>query len=330
MGAPQIEYEAGQVALPFEELTDSGDMTMFTSSANPWSEAGGNDPVVAPYGLLTGGAITPTSTNNEVSVAALTASMAGVAGANADGEISVSSDTALASRGTGGSPYRITSITVDDSGDIVAVEGTAGSAFTETRAVAGGPPLIPVGSIEIGQVRLNSEAAAAVLPSEIFTVPGLHVERADFPVFQIDYGKGGITFAQALPAIHTGGVAKKVFAKFATPLFSPIPLGSNWSAAEVSASITSVDTYDGPSGSASTSLGQASFDVQLRDGMRDAFLQAKGSNLWFRFRPDRDRSYPHQLTQGILTVNREWPAGGGSVSASCTVTARAESLDVLE
>ena len=330
MGAPQIEYEAGQVALPFEELTDSGDMTKFESSSKPWSEAGNNDPVVAPYGLLTGGAITPTGTDNQVSVAALTASMAGVSGADSQGNISVSTGTVLASRGTSGDPFRITSITVSNAGALAAVPGTAGDAFTEERGEAGGPPYIPVGSIEIGQVRLSTHTDAVIGAGQIFAVPGLHVERADFPVFGIDYGRGEINFAQALPAIHTGDLPKKVFAKFATPLFSPIPLGSNWSAAEVSASIQSVDTYDGPSGSASTSLGQASFDVQLRDGMRDAVIAAKGKNIWFRFRPDRDRSFPHQLTQGILSVNREWPAGGGSVSASCTVTARAESIDVTE
>jgi hypothetical protein len=45
------------------------------------------------------------------------------------------------------------------------------------------------------------------------------------------------------------------------------------------------------------------------------------------FRPDRDKTLPKMLTQGVLGVSRTFPAGGG-FSAACTVTPRVESLDV--
>ncbi len=328
MGAPIIRYEAGQTAKPFEAMTDSGDAKVFEASFSPVSNAAGFEPVVAPYGLLTGGAITPHTDNDKVTVAALTASMAGVSGADADGVISVASGSLTITRGLTTDTHCITSITVDSSGALAAVAGTDGTAFTETRGAAGGPPLIPVGSIEIGQVRTTSVTAAAVTAGEILAVPGTHVERADYPVYSLNFATGEITFAEALPLIHTGGVAKKVYIKGATPLFAPIPQTSDWVPAESTYSITSTDTYDGPVGSASASLGQASFNAILKDGITDSFMAQKGKNLWFEFRPDRDKTVPKQLTQGIFGVSRTFPAGGGSFTAACTVTPSVESLDV--
>ena len=67
------------------------------------------------------------------------------------------------------------------------VAGTeADGAFSETRAAAGGPPLIPVTSVEIGQVRLTaaSDAAALITSDEIFQNVGDHTERYDYPVWE--------------------------------------------------------------------------------------------------------------------------------------------------
>jgi hypothetical protein len=224
----------------------------------------------------------------------------------------------------------VNSITINSSGAIAAVAGTDGSttAFSETRGAAGGPPFIPVGSIEIGQVRVVSNTAAAITSAQIYTVPGLHVERSDYPVYALDYATGEVTFAEALPLIHTDGVGKKVFMRGATPLFSAIPNTSDWVPAESTYSITSTSTYDGPVGSASSALGQASFTALLRDGITDNFLAQKGKDLWFEFRPDRDKTVPKQLTQGVLGISRTFPSGGGSFSAACTVTPRVESVDV--
>lgn len=331
MGKPIIRYEAGQTAYPFEELSDAGDATAFEASFAPWSNAADSAPVVAPYGLMTGGAISPNSgTNDSVSVAALTASMAGVSGADAKGVVSVSAGNVAVTRGTSGSPNKIVSITVNSSGALAAVAGTSGSSFSETRGGNGGPPYIPVGSIEIGQVRLNSETAAEVAADEIYTVAGLHVERADYPVYEIDYARGHVNFADALPLIHTGDTPKKVYARGSTPLFSPIPQTSDWVPAESTYSITSTETYDGPVGSESSSLQQATFNALLKDGITDNFLAQKGKTIWVEFRPDRDKLVPKQLTQGVLGISRTFPAGGGNFSSSCTITPRVESLDVKE
>lgn len=328
MGSPVIRYEAGQTARPFEILTDSGDRTVFEASFAPISAAAGSEPVVAPYGLLTGGAITATGSNNQVAVASLTASMAGVAGADANGVVAVAGGNLSVTRGASTNTHCITSLTVDSTGALAAVAGTAHTAFSETRGAAGGPPFIPVGSIEIGQVRLTSITAAPVVASEIYAVPGLHVERADYPVYALNYATGEVTFADALPAIHTGNVGKRVYLRGATPLFAPIPHTSDWVPAESTYSISSTDTYDGPVGSASSSLGQASFNAVIKDGITDAFIAQKGKSIWVEFRPDRDKSTPKQLTQGLLGISRTFPAGGGSFSAACTITPSVETVDV--
>ena len=329
MGAPIIRYEAGQTAYPFEAAADSGDATVFGVSFAPISNVAGSEPVIAPYGLLTGGAITVHATDDTVTVAALTASMAAVSGADEDGVLSVAAGTGVITRPLT-NVSRVNSITITDAGAIAVVAGTSGAttAFSETRGAAGGPPLIPVGSIEIGQVRVTTSAAAAITAAQIYTVPGLHVERSDYPVYALDYATGEITFAAALPLIHTGAVAKKVYARGATPLFAPIANTSDWVPAESTYSINSTSTYDGPVGSASSSLGQAGFTAIMRDGITDSVLAAKGTEIWIEFRPDRDKTVPKQLTQGIFGVSRTFPAGGGSFSASCTVTPRTESVDI--
>lgn len=330
MGQPIIHYEAGQTAYPFEAAADAGDATVFGVSFAPISNVAGAEPVIAPYGLLTGGAITVNATNDTVTVAALTASMAAVSGADVNGVVSVAAGTGLITR-PATNVSRVNSITIDSAGAIAVVAGVSGTttAFVETRGAAGGPPLIPVGSIEIGQVRVTTSAAGAIAAAQIYSVPGLHVERSDYPVYALDYATGDITFAAALPLIHTGALPKKVYARGATPLFAPIANTSDWVPAESTYSINSTSTYDGPVGSASSSLGQASFTAIMRDGITDSVLAAKGKEIWVQFRPDRDKTVPKQLTQGILGVSRTFPAGGGSFSAACTVTPRTQSVDIL-
>jgi hypothetical protein len=336
MGKPIIKYEAGQTAYPFEALVADDSNMHFEASFSPWSNVSGSEPVVSPYGLLTGGAVTPHEDNDTVTVAALTTMMPGATGASPlTGVLNVSTDDLTAARAST-SPeavdqtHKITSLTVDDEGDLVAVPGAEGLGFSEVRGDPGGPPLIPDGSIEIGQVRRQGRGAGLVTQSEIYTVPGLHVERSDYPVYEIDYARGQVVFAEPLPLIHVGGIPKQVWARGATPLFSPAMYCSDWVPAEATFSVTSTDTYDGPVGSATSSLGQASFTAQLRDGLSDPIVQKAGDELWIEFRPDRDKTVPRQLTQGILGVSRTFPAGGGGFSGSFTLTARVKSVDVVE
>jgi hypothetical protein len=316
----KLQYEAGQTSTSMTTLTNSGDETTFTSSASLWSKRAGYAPVVLPNGMLTGGAITPhASDNNKVNVAALTLNLNGVV-------TSVSAGTATITRGVSADTHNITSITINSSGAIAAVSGVDSTAFSETRGANGGPPLIAVDSVEIGQVRTSSVSAALVTAAEIFTVVGTHTERADYPLFDINYSAGSVTFLAALPEIHTGPVPKRVYASFAAPIFSDVQLASDFVPPETTHSLTSVQVYGSTLGSTASTLNQGSFTAYLQDGVADGLVQLKNQDLWFKFFPDRYKA-PYLLTQGKLGVSRTFPAGD-SIQAACTISATERATEV--
>ncbi len=316
----KLQYEAGQQSVAMAALTDSGDATVFTSGASLWSQRSGYAPVVRVNGLLTGGAITPTATNNELSVAALSCNLAGVVTSVGAGTVTITRPA--------GNVSKVNSITVNSSGVLAVVAGTDGSntAFVETRGVAGGPPLIPVGSIEIGQVRVTSSTAAVVTAAQIFNVSGLHLERADDPLFTINYESGRVTMLAPLPKIHTGPTARGVFASYASPIYADIPLASDFVPPETSYAVTSTQVYGTTIGSTSATLQQGTFTAYLNNGVNDPIVQLKGQDLWFRFYPDRYQSF-HLLAQGKLGINRTFPAGD-SLAAACTISASRAAIEV--
>lgn len=316
----KLEYEAGQNAVAMSALTNSGDATTFTSAAALWSSRGGYTPVVRPNGVLTGGAVTTHVTASTVTVAALTLNLAGVVTAVVAGSIAVTRPATNVSK--------ICSVTVSSAGALAVVAGTDGAtaAFVETRAAAGGPPLIPVGSVEIAQVRMTTSTAAVIASSEIYQVVGSHRERADFPLYSINYATGTVLFLAALPLIHTGAVPKAAFASFASPIFAEVALASDFVPPETSHSVTSTQIYGTTLGSSSSTLGQGSFTAYLDSGVADALVTLKNQILWFRFYPDRYQS-PYLLTQGKLGIARTFPAGD-QIQAACTISASAAAVEV--
>lgn len=316
----KLQYEAGQNAVAMSALTNSGDETTFTSAATLWSGKSGYAPVVRPNGLLTGGAVSVHADNDKVTVAALTCNLQGVVtsvGAGAGTITRPASDKA-----------KVCSITINSSGVIAVVAGTdsLSTSFSETRAAAGGPPLIPVDSIEIAQVRVTTSAAGAVAASEIYQVVGLHTERADFPLWDVNYDEGSVTFLDALPEIHTGVVPKKVYASYASPIFGDIALASDFVPPENTHSVSSTQVYGTTLGATASTLGQGSFTAYLSNGVSDALVQLKDQTLWFKFFPDRYAS-PYLLCQGKLGVSRTFPAGD-SIQAACTISASSPAVEV--
>lgn len=319
----KLQYEAGQTSTSMTVLTNSGDETTFTSSASLWSRRAGYAPVVLPNGLLTGGAVSPATaaTNNTVDVAALTLNLNGVVTS-----VSAVSATSITRPATAVS--KVNSITVNSSGAVAVVAGTDGSttAFSETRGAAGGPPLIAVDSVEIAQVRVTSNTAAVITAAQIFSVVGTHTERADYPLFDINYSGGKVTFLAALPEIHTGTLPKRVYASFAAPIFSDVQLASDFVPPETTHSLTSTQVYGTTLGSTASTLNQGSFTAYLQDGVADGLVQLKNQDLWFKFFPDRYKS-PYLLTQGKLGVSRTFPAGD-SIQAACTISATERATEV--
>ena len=328
MGKQIVSYEDGQDPNPFEAMTNSGDNTSFNASFYPISNKAGKVATVAPYGVMTGGVITVNvGTNDSVTVAALTASMAGATGADSNGDVSVSSSNVSITRGLTTDIYNTTSITVDSTGSLAAVSGIDGPSVSETRGATGGPPFIPVGSVEVGQVRTSSVTSGDVLSDEIFQVPRLHKESAADLNPQLDLATGVLVFAGPLPLIHTGSVPKQVWINGYTPLFNRIDNAADWDSANQSYSISSTDTYDGSIATSSASLGQASFKFQSDDGLTHPLLLLQGEEMWFEYRPNEGLSFPRVLTQGILGVKATFSVRGKK-EVACTISPEKASLTV--
>jgi hypothetical protein len=326
----KVQIESGQSLVEYEQLTDVGDHTIFNPSAALMSSV--YTPTVRVDGVVTGNNLISISTNDdEVSVAAHTGNAQGVQLSVAAGTVSVTrplSDVA-----------KVVSITVTSAGALAAVEGTDGSdtTFSAIRGAAGGPPYIPVGSYEIGQVRMTTSAAAVITSSEI-KQNGEYTERATSPVYSTNpIGNGisaedtGTTYAyvefnEALPTIHTGDETKGVFCEYYTPSFADVPKSSDFSPAETSHSISSEDTYDGSVGSSSSSLGSGSFSVLLDDGVNDLIVSNKNKNLTVKFFPNRNSS-AYILTQGLVGISRSFPASGGQINADVTIVPEVASAE---
>jgi len=319
----KLQREAGQDVTAMSALTDSGDATIFTSAATLFSKRSGYAPDVRPNGLISGGAVIPavSGSNDVIDVAALSCYLAGI-------KTAVAADTDVSITRPATAVAKINSITVNSSGAIAVVAGTdsLSSAFSETRGAAGGPPYIPVGSIEIAQVRVTSNTAAPIAASEIYSVVGLHQERYDVPGFDINYSDAQVEFFSEIPAIHTGDTPKAVYASYADPIFADIQLASDFVPAEETHSVSSTPIYGRTLGSSSSSLGQASFTAYLEDGVSDSLVAAKNEELWFKFFPDRYKT-PYILTLGKLGISRTFPAGD-NIQAACTISAESASVEV--
>lgn len=319
-----VQYEGGQTVTTMSTLTDSGDHIRFTSAASHFSQKSGYAPVVRPDGLLTGGAVTPAAAagTDDLDVAALTCYLAGV-----KTTVSASADESITRPASAVS--KVNSITVTSAGAIAVVAGLDGSDanFVETRGAAGGPPYIPVGSIEIAQVRVTADTAAIITTDQIYSAVNQHVERADFPLSTNSYATGEVNFASALPAIHTGDVTKGVYASYANPIFIDISLATDFTPPENSYSVSSTQIYGATIGSSSSSLGQGSFTAYLQDGIADALVALEGENLWFRYYSERYGTN-YILSQGKLGITRTFPADD-SIKAECTISAESAATNVI-
>lgn len=322
-----VYREASQDQVAMVALTDDGEHQKFNSADYLWSGLSGYAPDVKPNGVATGGAITPGTAAETVSVAGLTCYLAGVL-------TTVAGNAALSVPRPETSNYQILSITVTDAGVLAVVEGTEGDAFSDTRDAEGGPKLIPAGSIEIGWVKYSSQTSGVVLASEIKQVIGTSKEMYNYPAWEerrmsvengaLDYA--GVDFDSALPLIHTGGIPKAVYAEYYTPEFTIIPETTDFVPPETTHSSSSTQIYGKVKGASSSTLGQGSFTAYLNDGISDSLVGAKNKNLFFKFFQDK-LSSPYILCQGKLGIGRKFPATDG-VTASCTITATDEAVEV--
>ena len=248
-----VKIETGRNFAAQQQMVDSGDRKVFTVTGGLiFSGKSGFEPVILPNGIVTGyNLLSPGSGDNEVDTAAFTANSKGV-------EQAPGADTATITRPVGNNSL-ISSITMASDGSIAVVAGSEGAsaAFSETRGAAGGPPLIPVESVEIGQVRVNSSADAAITADQIKQVPGVHVEYANDPGFIANnIGEGNkatnpakknafVEFYAELPTIHTGGVTKPVYISYYEPLLANVQIARDFVPAEETHTLSSEEFYGG-------------------------------------------------------------------------------------
>jgi hypothetical protein len=330
----KLQIEGGRTLHAFAAMTDSGDRTVFTiPGGSVFSGKSGFAPDVRPDGIVSGrNLLSPHGDNNKVNIAGFTCYLAGVL------------TTIAATTGTITRPAtdvaKVNSITVDNTGAIAVVAGTdgSGSAFSEVRGAAGGPPFVPVGSIEIGQVRVAASADGAILSSEIFQNDGDHVERFNYPLCSTikNLGEGlkaasaakknaFVEFASALPAVHTGSLAKGVYIQFYAPVFQDLGRVFDFVPAETSHGVSSKEYYRGSVASVTESIGQGSFTALLDDAIQDLIVSEKNEVLTLKYFPDQNRS-PYILTQGKLGIKRSFPAGD-QIQAAVTVSAEEASVE---
>lgn len=328
----KVEFESGQQVIAFTAMTDSGDHKVHTiSGASVFSGQSGFEPDIRPNGILTGrNILTVHATADKVTVGAFTAQSKGIIYTVAATEATIvraATDVA-----------KICSITMTSAGAIAVVEGddSLSTSFSETRGDAGGPPSIPIDSIELGQIRVQSNTSAVVDSDEIFQTVGTHTERADYPVWNennIGYGDDAekpamknayIEFGAALPIIHgatAGGAAtacKAVYGKVYVPIYVVLSRSFDFVPADKTHSVSSQQVYNDTVGSVSSSLGQCSWSALMNDNITDALHQQKNKIITVRHFPDMNKA-AHTLSQGTLGVSRSFPAASQN-QASCTLS----------
>lgn len=333
----KIQFEAGQSLVAYVAMTDSGNKQTYTTAATVWSGKSGFEPVVRPNGIVSGVNIVTAAadlSNNNVDVAAFTAYSIGVLNT-----VSAATNTAITRPATNIS--RILSITMTSAGAVAVVAGTDGasSAFSEVRAAAGGPPLIPVDSVELAQVRIATSAAAPITAAQIFQVIGQHTERYDFPTWsENNIGNGSsaatpalknahVLFDAAVPAAHTGPAGRRTYIQYYTPTLADVSKTLDFVPVENSHSVSSTEYYGGTIASSSSSIGQGAFTALFNDGVSDALVNNKDQVLTIKFFPDRNKA-PYILTQGKIGLARTFPVGD-QTQASVTISASTISAEFI-
>ena len=321
----KILIETNQTLNAFAAMTDSGDHTIFTLSGKTlWSGKSGFTPDIRPNGVVSGrGMLSAAATADAINVAAFTAYSKGVLKSVSATEVSISRPSTTAY-------VQVFSVTMASDGSVAVVDGTSGAAGSATRNAAGGPPYIPVNSVEIGQIITTASTAAVIDADEIFQ-NGSYTERYSEPAwseYNVGDGEAAATSAQknayiklasALPLIHTGGVAKKIYAQVYTPVLSELSRAMNFRPCENSHSVSSQEYYRGTIGSVSSSIGQGGFTALLNDGVSDTLVSEKDQVLTVKCFPDENKA-AYMLTQGKVGLTRTFPFDA-QIQAETTISA---------
>ena len=326
----KISIEIGRTLTSATAMTDSDHQIFYRGTT--WSDYDDAEAEVTPDGMVTGRNVLSTHTEDDtVTVAAFTAYTKGTL-------TTVTATTDAITRASTAGMSKVNSLYMGSDGNVAVTtccEG-ASAAFSDTRNAAGGPPLIPVGGIEIGQIRTTTKTAAVITAAEIFQVVGTHVDRYDFPDWaEYPLGKGynadttnekkaHIKFSSGLSATQVGATYKHVYVQYYTPSYAEVMKTLDFVPAEDSHSVSSTQYYDGTTASKSSSLGQASFTALLSNAVNDTLLGEQDEIITVKFWPNRNKD-PYILTQGTLGVTRSFPVADQN-QAACTISAEEGSV----
>lgn len=331
-----LYIEVDKIAQPDELMTTSDGKT-FSATYSPFSTTGGATKIL-PYGVLDGLVVSGTTNDDEVAVTVGNVQAADNGSADADGKVAVTSGTVdVSSNRPASGQKKIVAITVDNAQQLAAVAGTDGADFVKTYGAAGGPPLIPVDSTLLAHLALDSDTAAPITAGEIRQSPRGNAtqaasrESATFPTYTLKAGVGKIEFSEALEQGHAGPAYRRVVVKGSTPTFGREAKVNNFNPAEITPSgQTSNDSYDGPISSSGTSVGTAGWDVvEMEDGLRDTIVKLAGKTVWSKYYQDDTDEDSYILTQGLVTIDRQFPASR-KPTTSVVQTANSASITVVD
>ena len=296
----RLMVEDSAAASAAEQAVDSGDGKKFSSTGSRFSllEKDENNidrrPVVNPDGLQSGCMAVPavSGADNALDVYGGTVLIA-------NSQLTVSPQTGITVSRPAASMKKISSVIINASAVASVIDGTDGSAYSDTRGAAGGPPYVPVGQVELATVRLDSEAAAPLTTDEIFFAP----EYTHTPAYKLLPYSASLEFASPIPLIHTGGVAKAVWVTWYEPSLTQLdvvtvrPVSS---AFEIDRATGSVDRTKQKSGSFVCSLSGIQTDLARR---------IDGSVRLFEFMPDSTQNRKEFFYAAVEIVADYSPQG---------------------
>lgn len=308
----KIEVEIKRTKVSMVILTQSSSAQEYTSGAKYWSNQGTFAPDIKVNGVLSGFEMTPSTTADTVDIAAGESNLNGVQTTKSSGSLAITRPIT--------NPFKISSVTLTSANVFAEVEGSEDvSAFSTVRGATGGPPLIPTDSIELGQVFMDSTGSAVFVASELSQVVNDTQEVATFPNFTIDFENGLINVPLGYEKIHTGSIARAVYAEYHTAGFLELERVSNVVLPNNSRAVASDATNSGPIGNVTSSVNAGSLTIIGTDGVTEPAILINDQNVWVRVFPDKNM-LPHTDVQAFWNAVPTFDAAA-NLNLAVTLTA---------
>lgn len=325
----KLQMEAGGTLYTYEAMTKQSNTQHYEiTTGRLFSNAEDVNGVDQRYtiaidGLKSGCKIKPavSLTNDKIDVEAGVVVIAGV-------EVTVAADTDITIT-RGGSACIKYSIMVDSSGVVSAEAGTTYTSLSTVRDADGGPPLVTVGKVEIGQVWYTSLTPAVVAATEIKIVPEQHRELTYYPgwfyIPPVTDDDQKIELGVALMINHTGPLSRVVYAEYYNPVFVKMDDVSEVKPPRKTYTPTEENTYDAARKVSNESLGDGSFKILMDERTNSLIKQAEGDVRWFKWYGDKTKD-DYVLFQGRVQIVDEYPVKG-IMQATITIVTEVAGID---